>query len=152
MLVFTKFDPPRDPPPAQYRGGVARLEPRGRGAPRGKQIFFSLSSTPPRDPPPALYRGGSRGWSLEVAGHRVESRFFYFLVYLSYHTTHTRTAERRARNSAGAEALAVVRRPKESSREKALLLSLTPRETPPLLYTEGGGRAAGASRSRDTGW
>jgi len=45
--------------------------------------------------------------------------YIYFVcVYLSCHTTHTTRAERRARNSAGAEALAVARRPEEASREK----------------------------------
>ena len=40
-----------------------------------------------------------------------------FCVYLACHTN-TTTAERRARNSAGAETLAVARRPEEESREK----------------------------------
>jgi len=44
--------------------------------------------------------------------------FFFFFFNLSWHTTHTTRAERRARNSAGAEALAVARRPEEASREK----------------------------------
>jgi len=35
----------------------------------------------------------------------------FFFLYLSCHTTHTTRAERRARNSAGAETLAVARRP-----------------------------------------
>jgi len=39
-----------------------------------------------------------------------------FFLFFSYPTTHTTTAE--PRNSAGAEALAVARRPKVASREK----------------------------------
>jgi len=44
--------------------------------------------------------------------------FFVFFVYLSCHTHAHKRAERRTRNIAGAEALAVARRPEIASREK----------------------------------
>jgi len=44
--------------------------------------------------------------------------FFFFFFYLSCHTPTRKRAERRARNIAGAEALAVARRPEVASREK----------------------------------
>jgi len=46
----------------------------------------------------------------------VSLNFFFF--YLSWHTHVHKSAERRARNIAGAEALAVARRPEVASREK----------------------------------
>jgi len=48
----------------------------------------------------------------------VEARIYFYFYFLSCHTTHTTTAERRARKIAGAEALAVARRPEEASRMK----------------------------------
>jgi len=43
---------------------------------------------------------------------------FFFFFYLSCHTPAHKRAERKARNIAGAEALAVARRPEVASREK----------------------------------
>jgi len=43
--------------------------------------------------------------------------FFFIFFYLSCHTHVHKRAERRARNIAGAEALAVARRPEVASRE-----------------------------------
>ena len=45
-------------------------------------------------------------------------RYIYIFVYLSCHTHTHKRAERGARNIAGAEALAVARRPEVASREK----------------------------------
>jgi len=66
-----------------------------------------------------LWEGGTRvvacARGAGISPHLVGIFFFF---YLSRHTTHTTTTERRAEKSAGAEALAVARRPEEASREK----------------------------------
>jgi len=63
-------------------------------------------------------RTPSRADELRWAAERSDASSVFFFYYLSCHTHTHKRAERRARNIAGAEALAVARRPEVASREK----------------------------------